>query len=774
YAFDVETAQAAARRWSERQAHHARFAAAARSKSYTALDTRERCAARVNRLLGRLRGVIPARQIQETFGEHAFTSDTVNDAILERAIGQTRDFQNVEFLELGIVACRSVVRVATRLDDDRLSYGTGFMVSPRILLTNNHVLPTKNSALRTTVEFDYQRDRFGRELTPQRFQLDPVAFYLTNKALDFTLVAVSPTSGGKPLSAFGWCPLKGDAGKIVVGEPINIVQHPRGGLKQVVIRENRLLDARDGADVYYHYEADTEPGSSGSPVFNDQWEVVALHHSGVPRRNAQGELLDVDGKAWRSGDDPARLDFVANEGVRVSKLLDFLQQQNFARAEKTLLDELLEARPSTASSTLSTRLDQLDPISPIGDASPTVPSDSTTQPVRPNRGEAGNSERATMSDEIKPTTNGSITITVPLQITLTFGSPTLLSSAVAVTPPTPAAPVHPNDRTSPTSGTTGGPTAKPATGSAATLEKIEPDPGDPSYVSRPGYNSRFLGVEVPFPKLTNLNRSKAYNLPGLSGPSATLLKYHHYSLIFNSTRKLAFVAGVNFDPLAPFQQPRDKDGDRWYFDPRVTPVDLQAGESLYAGNPLDRGHLVRRADAGWGVTAAEAKLASDDTFHFTNCSPQHEITNQGLTNRAPPDLKLWGNLEDYVAAQGEKNKQKLCIFNGPVFRKNDRLYRGVQLPKQFWKVIVYLNRSGATRAAAFVLTQESLIAGLQEAFSWNDYRTVQVRIRDLETLTQLDFGPLRSWDVLEFDGAEASFTNDAPAIVLESLDDLVL
>ena len=52
-----------------------------------------------------------------------------------------------------------------------------------------------------------------------------------------------------------------------------------------------------------HYSADTEPGSSGSPVFNDQWEVVALHHASVraPEHTEFGGVL--------------------NEGIRVSAIL---------------------------------------------------------------------------------------------------------------------------------------------------------------------------------------------------------------------------------------------------------------------------------------------------------------------------------------------------------------------------------------------------------------------------------------------------------------------
>jgi endonuclease G, mitochondrial len=77
------------------------------------------------------------------------------------------------------------------------------------------------------------------------------------------------------------------------------------------------------------------------------------------------------------------------------------------------------------------------------------------------------------------------------------------------------------------------------------------------------------------------------------------------------------------------------------------------------------------------------------------------FTNQGKVKEAPPGLKLWGNLEDHVASQGKKNKRKLCVFNGPVFRSTDQKYRGVQIPREFWKV-VFTNDASERAAAALV------------------------------------------------------------------------
>lgn len=742
YAFDLEVALAAADRWAEREHQHTKFERAARNKQYSELDTPERCAARANRLLGKLQEIAPqeTREVAAEFHESMssdlqtpeVTPETVSDDLLERVIGKTRDFLLVEFLEQALYMSKTVGRIVTKLGGGRLSLGTGFMVSPRLLMTNHHVLTSADIAARSTIEFDFQRDRLGRAVPVRTFRLDPTVFFLNDKGLDFALVAVSPDGLGHPLQHYGWCPLIKDAGKIVAGEPINIIQHPKGEMKQVVIRENRLIDPFEGRDLFFHYEADTEPGSSGSPVFNDQWEVVALHHSGVPKRNSKGELVDIDGRVWRKGDDPSRIEWVANEGVRVSKLVEFISKASVTGAAKSFLKEFLEAKPQ--------------PIEDIESSISLQPRAPEERKPRPRADDRNDSPRAAS----RKSSDGSVTVTLPLHITFSLGIPGAGLVSIATSAGRETAPDE------------------------DLLEKVEPDPSDPEYENRPGYDPEFLGFEVPFPKLTNVTRPKAFSLAGVSGNSRFELKYHHYSILFNKDRKLAFAAGVNYDPTAPAQFQREGK-DKWFYDPRVQPEEeLQAGEDLYAGNPLDRGHLVRRADAAWGETEEEAKLANDDTFHFTNCSPQHEITNQGQVRKAPPGLKLWGKLEDHVATQGKKNKRRLSVFNGPVFRSTDREFRGVKIPKEFWKVVAFADDAGDPAAAAFVLTQKELIQGLEEEFQIGEFKTVQVRIKDLETKTDLDFGPFRGWDVLEKEGAEESFTGEVPAVVLESIEDMVL
>jgi endonuclease I/V8-like Glu-specific endopeptidase len=264
---------------------------------------------------------------------------------LERIMGRS-DLIDVGFLEAGYRASRSVGRVVVRGADGHV--GTGFLVAPRLLLTNNHVLSGVAEAARAHVEFDFQAGLDGRPLSPVAFDLEPQTFFHTEVELDFALVAVAPTTtSGRALGEFGFLPLDARTGKILLGEKVNIIQHPNGEPKQLALRENELVDLLDD---FLHYETDTSPGSSGSPVFNDQWEVVALHHSGVPGKDAEGNILATDGSPWTPAMGEHAIAWKANEGVRISRVLQAIREAPITGPAAELRAELFAPAPQTPSS----------------------------------------------------------------------------------------------------------------------------------------------------------------------------------------------------------------------------------------------------------------------------------------------------------------------------------------------------------------------------------------------------------------------------------------
>lgn len=250
----------------------------------------------------------------------------------EKIQGKTVDFVDISFLELARIAGNTVGRVAFH---NNRPHGTGFMISKDLFLTNNHVIPNRTEAKKLRVQFDYELNVNQSTIPTTSFSFDPDKFFLTDpeNELDFTIIAIGDkVEGQKKLSNFGYCSLLDNDGKHVLSEFVNIIQHPNGNYKQVVLRENQIVGR---LETFLYYSADTMGGSSGSPVFNDEWQAIALHHwGGSSRPSANGK---------HRGD--------INEGVRISSIVKELK----SRAKKIDGDQLsmLNAVLNPASERLS-------------------------------------------------------------------------------------------------------------------------------------------------------------------------------------------------------------------------------------------------------------------------------------------------------------------------------------------------------------------------------------------------------------------------------------
>ncbi len=246
---------------------------------------------------------------------------------LERVFGGD-DLLSIEFLEEGLLAARPVGLITVA----DCGFGTGFLVGNGLLLTNQHVLPDPDAARASVFALDYETNRIGAPKPVEQYRFAPERFFHADAACDFALVALEERSEqGRPLAEFGYHPLIADQGKIVIGRPVNLIQHPGGRHKSIVVHDSRLMFLCDGGELdrYCWYSSDTEPGSSGSPVFNNHWEVVALHHKAIPKVNARGQLVDRRNRplsARRAACEPEALAWAANEGIRVSRIVAALRE----------------------------------------------------------------------------------------------------------------------------------------------------------------------------------------------------------------------------------------------------------------------------------------------------------------------------------------------------------------------------------------------------------------------------------------------------------------
>jgi endonuclease G len=317
-------------RFAERQAIREEREAKIESGAVLEADSPDRVRKRIEHL---------ANMAIETEGTGLAAPGRPGVSVLERIMGKN-DLMSVSYLELALRIARTVGRIhIRRADGTRGGFGTGFLVSPRLLLTNNHVLTDAGVAGASRVEFDFQEGIDGKLQSSIFVDLDSAAFFVTDKSLDFSLVALKGDL--RKIAAYGWNGLSAAEGKIIVGEYVTIIQHPSGERKQIALRENQIVDVLDN---FLHYKTDTSPGSSGSPVFNDQWEIVALHHSGIPQKDSSGRILTRDGKVWNAGMGEHAVNWIANEGVRISRILKHLQGLTLSGAQATLRKQLLDAQ----------------------------------------------------------------------------------------------------------------------------------------------------------------------------------------------------------------------------------------------------------------------------------------------------------------------------------------------------------------------------------------------------------------------------------------------
>jgi endonuclease G len=206
----------------------------------------------------------------------------------------------------------------------------------------------------------------------------------------------------------------------------------------------------------------------------------------------------------------------------------------------------------------------------------------------------------------------------------------------------------------------------------------------------------------------------------------------HFSLAMSASRKLCRWVAWNISASDHHSTTtRDFQFDPEYDDGAQIPGDF------YANNDLDQGHIAAFADVSWG-TEEEAARARDQSCYFTNITPQLDTFNRS-------NLKgVWGELEASIARENDVTDDRLSVLGGPVLRDDDFPYHDVLVPRDFWKVVAYVE-DAALKAKAFQLTQRDLESQLPELML-DEYRAYQRRVGDLADELGLDFGALVAAD----------------------------
>lgn len=628
--------------------------------------------------------------------------------------GDTADFVNVSFLSIGARTARAVGRVAFA---NGRAQGTGFLIGEGLFLTNHHVIENADAAKRFVLEFDYERDLAGNVRPATRFAID-ASLFLTDgdgqDGLDYSIFAVGKRlSGPHKLEDFGWTGISDAGDKHMLGEYVNIVQHPDGRFKEVVLRENRLVGRYDDA---LHYVADTEPGSSGSPVFNSEWQVVALHHWGSPWRQAFGP-------------DAAPLAVDVNEGIRVSSIVKQLKTKLPAldTATRKRVERMLALGAESAALVEAGQAEDT--------LAPTIP-----------------------APRVEP--DGRITLTIPVEISLRVPG-----MAVPAPPPAPGPAPSPAERpnTAALDRMRGRVGYKPGfiEGFQVPLPKLSAAMAADAarnVLAEAGDNPHELKYNH-FSVVMNAKRRMAFftacNIDGATAKSAD-----------HTTGKVTPLT----EDSPGLEAVEAAEAEAWSDDPRIR-ADQQSGEKIYSGQKIagfpsgggrtarmfQKGHLVRRLDPAWGDDAS-ALAGEEDTFFYTNAALQVGFFNMGSARADLPNSgggKLWRTVENYVLRNAVASDARISSFTGCVFEPGDRLFRGVGVPGRFFKIAVWAE-AGKLRSLAMLADQrpvievwpEALFAGESldaaerfgepdELAKIGDFLTT---IAEVEQLTGLDFG----------------------------------
>jgi len=210
----------------------------------------------------------------------------VIQAIQKETILFQDDMLPVGYLQAGLLAARSVARLRVPryeagVDRDKRYWGTGWLLTESLLMTNHHVFNARDDgepdasatdfreqALHTTLQFDVDSLDSGSD------PVNLVEVVAEDQNLDYAIARIAAQPERAALT-IDWTPFTLKPGDVV---PLDVIQHPSGQAKKIAIRNNLATAA---ASPELRYFTSTLGGSSGAPVLNDKWQVVGIHRGSI-------------------------------------------------------------------------------------------------------------------------------------------------------------------------------------------------------------------------------------------------------------------------------------------------------------------------------------------------------------------------------------------------------------------------------------------------------------------------------------------------------------
>lgn len=279
-------------------------------------------------------------ELRRALEQLGLLAETPAGPVLEKIVRDSNSLLDIHnwiarLTEIEARVCRISFETGSGLDPR----GTGFLVAPDVVLTNHHViapvLDGESNRTRVRAQFDYHILRDGSidagtivglvdhedkwliaaaphdpvDLTEHALDDEPKP-----KNLDYALLRLARKAGSKPVGSAkggkrGWIDLTQEtAPNAPADAPVFIVQHPEGAAMKLALDTNAVI-GYSPKNRRIRYRTNTLSGSSGSPVFNQNWELLALHHAGDPKY-----------PALRTGK--------YNEGIPIRTLVKHLEEED--------------------------------------------------------------------------------------------------------------------------------------------------------------------------------------------------------------------------------------------------------------------------------------------------------------------------------------------------------------------------------------------------------------------------------------------------------------
>jgi hypothetical protein len=265
-------------------------------------------------VLSLLRATILEREsgkVEKSAGDVRSELSELTSTDLERVFGVDRFF-SLDWYRRGLTRCAGVARIG---HEPTRGVGTGFLLMGAILhptlgeelflLTNSHVVspgPEVPIAMRPADAFVTFEGLPGAER--ESWTVKKLIFNSPIREFDATLLQLDRgVPGVEPYPIAPGLPDRDGKRRVYV------VGHPLGGGVSFSLQDNLLLD---WDQRLVHYRTPTEPGSSGSPVFDDQWRLIAIHHAGG------SDMRMLNGKPGT---------YEANEGINILAIVEEIRRK---------------------------------------------------------------------------------------------------------------------------------------------------------------------------------------------------------------------------------------------------------------------------------------------------------------------------------------------------------------------------------------------------------------------------------------------------------------